>query len=106
MQLPPDEQEFLCRAFHIEGKPIRQIQRETGHSRQAIRNAIANHPVPTPLKHVSPASSRPHPAPIFGPFQRRVESLISQNDSLPRKQRYTAHRIFEIIREEGYNTHE
>lgn len=100
MQLPPDEQEFLRRAFHIEGKPIRQIQRETGHSRQAIRNAISNHSVPSPRKPSSTASS--HLAPIFGPFQKRVEALVSQNDSLPRKQRYTAHRIFEIIREEGY----
>ncbi len=40
MQLPPDEQEFIRRAFHVEGKAIRQIERETGHSRQAIRRAI------------------------------------------------------------------
>jgi hypothetical protein len=25
MQLPPDEQEFIRRAFHVEGKAIRQI---------------------------------------------------------------------------------
>jgi len=31
-----------------------------------------------------------------------VETLIAQNDHLPRKQRYTSHRIFEIIRAEGY----
>jgi hypothetical protein len=27
MQLPPDAQEFIRRAFHVEGKAIRQIDR-------------------------------------------------------------------------------
>jgi transposase len=96
MQLPPEEQEFIRRAFHVEHKPIRQIERETGHCRQAIRRAIS-YPLSFP-----DASSPFRSAPIFGPYQARVEALLAQNDHLPRKQRYTAHRIFELIREEGY----
>lgn len=42
MQLPPEEQEFIRRAFHIEHKPIQQIERETGHYRQSIRRAISS----------------------------------------------------------------
>lgn len=68
MQLPPNEQVFIRRAFHVEGKAIRQIQRETGHRRQAIRRAISNKPSPPPLV---PSSSF-RSAPIFGPFQTRV----------------------------------
>ncbi len=98
MQLPPDEQEVIRRAFHVEGKAIRQIERETGHSRQAIRRAISNEPP----SHKSAPSSPFRSAPVFGPFQARVEAFIAQNDSLPRKQRYTSHRIFELIRAEGY----
>jgi len=41
MQLPPNEQEVIRRAFHVEGKAIRQIERETGHSRQAIRRVLS-----------------------------------------------------------------
>jgi hypothetical protein len=41
MQLPPEEQEFIRRAFHVEHKLIRQIEQETGHSCQAIRRAIS-----------------------------------------------------------------
>ncbi len=96
MQLPPEEQEFIRRAFHLEHKPIRQIERETGHCRQAIRRALA-YPASLP-----DASSPFRSAPIYGPYQARVEALLAQNDTLPRKQRYTAHRIFELIREEGY----
>ena len=98
MRLPPDEQEQIRRAFHIEGKAIRQIARETGHSRSAIKNAITGAP-PAP-KPYDPYA--PHSAPVFGPFQSRVNELLVQNDELPRKQRYTAHRIFEIIKSEGY----
>lgn len=64
MQLPPNAQEFIRRAFYIERKAIRQIERETGHSRQAIRIAISNGS--PPLKSAPPSPFRS--APIFGPF--------------------------------------
>ena len=106
MQLPPETQEFIRRAFHLEGKSIRQIERETGHCRQAIRRAISQGrlpcaPIPSPSLAPIP-SSLFRSSPIFGPFQARVEALLAENDHLPRKQHYTAHRIFEIIRAEGY----
>ena len=98
MQLSPDEQELIRRAFHVEGKAIRQIQRETGHIRQATRRAFSNK-----LSSLKPAPSSPfRSSHIFGPFQARVEALIALNDHLPRKQRYTSHRIFEIIQAGGY----
>lgn len=40
MQLPHDEQEFIHCALYVEGKAIHQIEREAGHSRQAIRRVI------------------------------------------------------------------
>lgn len=98
MQLSPDEQELIRRAFHVEGKAIRQIQRETGNTRQAIRRALSN----KPSSLLSAPSSPFRSSPIFGPFQAHVEALIARNDHLPRKQRYTSHRIFEIIQAGGY----
>ncbi len=64
MQLPLAEQELIRRAFHVEGKAIRQIQRETGHSRQAIRRAISNQPSSFKAAPSSPFRS----APIFDLF--------------------------------------
>jgi len=86
MQLSPDEQELFRRAFHVKGKAIRQIQRETGHIRQATRRAISNK-----LSSLKPAPSSPfRSAPIFGPFQARVEASShrmtispASNDTLP-----------------------
>src|SRR5579885_1160368 len=86
MQLPPETQEFIRRAFYVEHKAIREIERETGHSRQAIRRVISNE---APLLQSAP-SSLFRSSPIFGPFQARVETLIAQNDHLPRKQQYTS----------------
>jgi|ERR1019366_328292 transposase len=98
LQISPETQEFIRRAFHLEGKAIRQIERETGHCRQAIRRIISQgQPSRSPVSSSSFRSS-----PIFGPFQARVDALLTENDHLPRKHRYTAHRIFEIIQAEGY----
>ncbi len=94
--LSETDRERIRRAFHLEKKSIRQIAKEEGCSRDTIRGAIAN----APLKPYQ--LTRPKSAPVFGPYQPRVEALLDQNEQLPRKQRYTAHRIFEVLREEGY----
>jgi transposase len=90
------DRERIRRGYHLEHKSIRQLAREEGCSRDTVRRAIAND---------APKSwriKRKRPAPVFGPYQQRVEALLAQNDRLPRKQRYTAHRIYELLREEGY----
>jgi transposase len=94
--LSETDRERIRRAFHLEHKSIRQLAKEEGCSRDTIRGAISN----DPLKPYQ--STRKRPAPVFGPYQLRVEALLHQNERLPRKQRYTAHRIFEVLREEGY----
>jgi transposase len=94
--LTPEERERIRRAYHVEGKSLRQIAREEGRSREAIRQALDDAPLASrPLAH-------PRAAPVFGPFQARVEALLLQNEQLPRKQQFTSPKIFEIIRAEGY----
>ncbi len=85
MFLPIDEREHIRREYHVYHKSIRQIARETGHCRDAIRNAISD----GPSQHPAPNPFQSRSSPIFGPFQGRVEALLAQNDRLPRKQRYT-----------------
>src|SRR5260221_12791543 len=94
--LSETDRERIRRAFHLEKKSIRQIAKEEGCSRDTIRGAISNDPLKPYLL------TRKKPAPVFGPYQPRVEALLHHNERLPRKQRYTAHRIFEVLREEGY----
>lgn len=96
--VPVEECEQLRRAYFLENKGIRQLARDTGHSRQVIRKILfANHPART-----SSLPPQRRSAPIFGPFQVLVEQLLVQNDRLPRKQRFTSRKIFELLQAEGY----
>lgn len=52
--------------------------------------------------HAPDAHSQAEFASVIGPYQDRFEALIKANRTLPRKQRYTAKRIFEVIQAEGY----
>lgn len=96
VNLDEQERERIRRSYYVEKKSIHRIAREEGRHRTTIRKALSNDPQPT--------SPRPRkkPKPVFGAFKDRVVQLLQENERLPRKQRYTAHRIFEIIRDEGY----
>jgi len=39
----------------------------------------------------------------LGPYKRRIDELLAESETLPRKQRYTSHKIFQIVRQEGYD---
>ena len=42
------------------------------------------------------------PKPKIGPYLERIAQIIEEDKRLPKKQRHTAKRIYERIREEGY----
>jgi len=91
-----DARERMRRAYYLEKKTLRQIAREEGYSRVTIQRAISD---------ASPRTyhlTKPRPAIILGPYQLRVEELLTENEQLPRKQRYTSHKIFELLQAEGY----
>jgi transposase len=96
MLLDEDAKERIRRSYYLQKKSIRQIAKEEGYSRPTVEKAVENQP------HNPYRLTRPKSAPVFGPYQARVEALLRQNEQLPRKQRYTTHRIFEIVRVEGY----
>jgi transposase len=91
-----DARERLRRSYYLEKKSLRQIAHEEGYCRETIKKAISD---------ASPRTynmTQPRPAIVLGPYQLRVEELLTENEQLPRKQRYTAHRIFEVLHAEGY----
>lgn len=78
-----------------EGVSIRQVQRETGLHFTTVKK-ILTHPEP-------PAFQCPPREPTkVGPFRERIAAILEADQSLPKKQRHTAQRIFEVLREEGY----
>ena len=88
--------ERIRRAYHVEEKRMRQIEREYGHSYWTIRKA---------LKHSSPPGYRlkgERGSPVLGPYKAQIDALLATEKDLPRKQRYTGTKIYEIIQASGY----
>jgi transposase len=80
-----------------DGKSIRQIQRETGLHYRTIKK-ILSHSSPPPFQ--CPERHKPK----IGPYLERIVAILEADKTagLPKKQRHTAKRIFERLREEGY----
>jgi transposase len=91
-----DDYEQIRKAYHIEGISIREISRRYQHSRRLVRKAL-EHPIPEKY-HLG----QPKKAKVLGQFRQRILDLLEESEKIPRKQRYTAHKIYEIVQEEGY----
>ena len=91
-----EDYEMIRRAYFVEKLSIRGIRRVYGYSREFIRKAIAN-PAPQPYQ-----LKEPRKAPVLGPYKQRIAELMEESDQLPRKQRYTAHKVYDILKGEGY----
>ncbi len=92
-----DERETIRRAYFVEHKSIRQIARELKHSRVLIERAIdAAEPRGYQL-------SEPRVAPMLGAYKGMIDELLAENKKLPRKQRYTARKIYKAIQAKGYS---
>lgn len=91
-----DDYEAIRKAYYVEGLSIRAISRQLHHSRKVIRKA---------LEQAEPEGYQrkaPRNAPVLAPYQVRIEELLKESDQLPRKQRYTGHKIYQILQAEGY----
>jgi transposase len=77
-----------------EGLSIRALAERHGVHRRAVREALAS-PLPTPRK-------RPEgrPAPKLGAYRELIDEWLIADRTAPRKQRHTAHRVWERLGEE------
>lgn len=91
-----EEKEQIRRAHLVEGKSIRQIQRETGYHRQTIRKALQDGEVPRY------ARRQRQGRPVLGAVVEVIEQWLREDQQQPPKQRHTAKRIYERLRTE-YN---
>jgi len=80
-----------------DGVSIRQVQRETGLHHQTIKKVLSRS-APPPF--ACPAREKPK----LGAYVERIAAILQaeRDENIPKKQRHTAKRIFERLREEGY----
>ncbi len=79
-----------------EEKSKRSVLRETGMHWTTLEKI---------LEHSEPPGyrlSKARPKPKIGPFLDRIADILESDKQVPKKQRHTAKRIYERIKEEGY----
>jgi transposase len=80
----------------VEGISQRQIERETGISRDTIRKMLA-HP------HPQPYGPRSHRCSKLGPHTASIQRMLQENAILPPTARLSIHAMYERIRDqEGF----
>jgi transposase len=91
-----EDYEAMRRAYFREGLSVRQISEKFHHGRVVVRKALAE--------------AEPHgyavrvarEAPVLGPYKTRIGELLDESDRQRRKQRYTAHNIYQQLQQDGY----
>ena len=86
----------IRQAYHLEEKSMRQIERELGHGYWTIRKALEQ-AEPEPHRLVKPRA-----APVLGPYKAEIDRRLEEEAKLPRKQRYTSKKLYELIQAQGY----
>ena len=91
-----DVYEEIRRAYFIDEMSIRAINRRYGYDRDTIRKAIVD-AEPQPYR-----MEKERAAPVIGPYKEMIDGLLKESEKQRRKQRYTAHKIYELVVEKGY----
>lgn len=77
-------------------KKKREVLRSEGIGWDTLRKILA-HPEPPGYR-----LKKPRPKPKIGPYLERIAQIIEEDKALPKKQRHTAKRIYDRLREMGY----
>jgi transposase len=86
----------IRRRVLVDGVSKRQILRETGMHWTTLEKI---------LQHSEPPGYRtdtPRAKPKLGPYLDRIAQILQDDKQAPRKQRHTARRIYQRLRDEGY----
>lgn len=87
--------EQIRREHEFQGASIRTLARQFGVHRRTVRQAIA---CALPPDRQRPARARPRPK--LEPVRAFIDQILAQDQQAPRKQRHTAHRIYERLQRE------
>ena len=81
----------------VQGMPIKAICRELGISRKVVRKVLRTEE--TAFKY----ERGRQPQPKLGPWRDRLDGMLLSNEAKPSRERLTLIRMFEDLRDEGYD---
>jgi transposase len=87
----------IRRAYFVQGKPIKAICRELGLSRKVVRKVLRS--AATEFRY----QRSTQPMPKVGPWREELGRLLLANDGKAPRERLTLIRIFEALREAGFD---
>ena len=94
--LTVDQYEFIRTAHRAYGKNISELARMTSHSRNTVKKALRG-------EHWGYRERQQQPFPVLGPYLETIDSWLTADKAVPRKQRHTARRVYHrLIDEHGY----
>ena len=82
-----DQYSYIRTAHRVYGKKIREIVRDTGHSRNTVRKALSE-------EHCGYSTRKDQPYPVLGPYRDIIDRWLNGDKDKPKKQRHTAKRIY------------
>lgn len=85
--------EYIRIAHRVYGKSIHQISKETGHDRKTIRKVLREEPY-----EYSQREEQPYP--VLGPYQGIIDEWLKADKEQPKKQRHTARRVYNRLKQE------
>lgn len=88
--------EYIRWLYYQQHESIRAIARKLGHSRKTVRKVLA---LEDPREHKYPRGLA-KPRPVMGPVEHIIEAWLKEDEGKPRKQRHTARRIYQRLKEE------
>jgi transposase len=86
----------IRRAYFVHGKAIKAICRELGVSRKVVRKVVRSEA--TEFRY----EREEQPQPRIGPWQERLDGLLTANEAKSHRERLTLIRVFEELRGLGY----
>ncbi len=91
--LKVDQYSYIRTAHRVYGKKIKQIARETGHSKNTIKKILRGE-----YSGYKPRIEQPYP--ILGPYLTIIDQWLTDDKKRPKKQRHTAIRVFNRLKQE------
>ncbi|MFH2012040.1 MAG: IS21 family transposase [Pseudomonadota bacterium] len=91
--LKVDQYEFIRTSYRVYGKKIKQIAKETGHSKNTIKKVLRE-------EHKGYKERDNQPFPVLKPYLEIIDGWLESDKGHPRKQRHTAIRVFNRLKTE------